>query len=174
MFLFEVPNSNPDWDTGYHDWGFLFFFPLGPFWQIRGHCFVIDHCRFLRHPFKSIGHFRRCIVWDPDELPNDGTPWSGFLFEKLVVLQPVKFSVFYGIHCFIAVLRRACHLSLSWARTTMPASYLSKILFNIILALAPRYCSWCLFRQVPQLNPCMCLSSPQYLPHSPRIRNTAS
>ena len=51
-------------------------------------------------------------------LTNWRTPCSRVLLEKLTGFQPVKkFPAFYGIWRFITTLTRACHLSLSWARS---------------------------------------------------------
>ena len=48
-------------------------------------------------------------------------PWSKFRLEKLTGYQLVKkFSPFYGTLQFITSLTKACHLSLSWARSIQP------------------------------------------------------
>jgi hypothetical protein len=46
------------------------------------------------------------------------TPWSRVLPDKLTGLQVVKkFPAFYGTRGFSTAFTRACHLSLSWARS---------------------------------------------------------
>jgi hypothetical protein len=57
-----------------------------------------------------------------------------FLVEKPIVTQLVeKFSIFYGIRRFIALLTTACHCSLSWTRCVQSTSSRSISLRSILI-----------------------------------------
>jgi len=93
--------------------------------------------------------------------------------EKLTGFQPVKkFPPFYGTQRFITAFTSARHLSLSWARSIQsipPTSHFLKIHLNIILPSMPGVSQVISFPQVSPPKPCIRLSSPPYVLHSPPI-----
>ena len=99
-------------------------------------------------PWQKLGHitYQISLVFIPlpvinwavflsDHLHFVYSPWSR-ICEKLTGPHLIKkFLAFYGTWRFITTVTRACHLSLSWARSIqfMPPSYFFKINFIIML-----------------------------------------
>ena len=84
------------------------------------------------------------------------TPCSRVLPEKLAgPLLVKKFPAFYGILSFVTSFTRACHVSLSWARSiqSMPTFHILNIHCNIIFPFTPRTSKWSRSSWLPHQNP---------------------
>ena len=99
------------------------------------------------------------------------TPCSRVQLGKLTGSRPVKkLSALYGTRRFIPALTSPCHLSLSWASsiqsiTPHPTSWRSILILPAHLLLGlPSVLS---FPQVSPPKPCIHLSSPLYVLHTP-------
>ena len=96
------------------------------------------------------------------------TLWTRVFPEKRTDPQLVKnFPAFYGTRRFITAFTTACHLFLSWARSTysMPPCHFLKIHFNIILPYTPKSSKWSLSLRSHHQTP-LCTSRLPYVPHA--------